>query len=234
MGEGMEEGPRERLMRLGPNALSDAELLAVLLGSGVRGNPVGRIAQSLLAAGGGLRALVQADPQELAALPGLGPARAAQMLAALELGSRARRTSEKRPKLSTPAEIHRYLWPLLSLLRKEEFHVLCLNSRHLLLRDAKVAEGSMNICPVDPREVFLSALSARATAIVVAHNHPSGDAEPSSLDVALTRQLFWGGRLLGIRLLDHLVLGDNGYCSLFERGLIPREELDPALAAFAP
>jgi DNA repair protein RadC len=106
-------------------------------------------------------------------------------------------------------------------LRKEEFHVLCFNARNVLLRDACVAEGSSDACPVDPREVFSAALASRASAIVLAHNHPSGDPTPSEADIALTRQLVEGSHLLAIKLLDHIVVGDGTYSSLLERGLLP-------------
>jgi DNA repair protein RadC len=215
------DGPRERLLRLGASALSDPELLAVLLGTGIRGQPVVELSESLLAAGGGLKALVQQDPEELCDLPGLGPARAAQLLAALELGRRAQIAQEERPKLQTPQAIHEYLSPRLSALRREVFHVLCFNSRNVLLRDVRVAEGTMSSCPVDPREVFAAALASKATAIVLAHNHPSGDPTPSSPDVSLTLQLADGARLLGIKLLDHLVIGDGTYVSMLERGQLP-------------
>jgi DNA repair protein RadC len=220
--KGQREGPRERLLRLGPAALTDPELLAVLLGSGFRGNPVQALAESLLRAGGGLKALVQHDPQELCALRGLGPARAAQVLAALELGRRVQRSGEARPRLRTPEEIYRYLLPSLAALRKEVFHVLSLNARNVLVQDSRIAEGTMNQCPVDPREVFTAALRAKASAIVLAHNHPSGDANPSGQDLAMTRQLCAAGRLLGIKVLDHLVLGDGTYTSMLESGQLAR------------
>ncbi|MCI0573545.1 MAG: DNA repair protein RadC [Myxococcaceae bacterium] len=212
---------RERLLRVGGAALTDAELVTVLLGTGGRGGLQRAQVERLLAGGGGLRALLEQDSHELCQQPGLGPTRAAQVLAALELGRRVQRTAERRPRLRTPAEIDAYLRPLLSALRREVFHVLCFNARNVLVRDARVAEGTVNACPVDPREVFAVALAARATALVLAHNHPSGDPEPSALDVALTSQLVEGGRLLGIRVLDHLVVGDTGYVSLLERGLMP-------------
>lgn len=117
-------------------------------------------------------------------------------------------------------EIDAYLRPQLAVLRREVFHVLCFNSRNVLLRDARVAEGTMNLCPVDPREVFAAALAARATAIVIAHNHPSGDPQPSTQDIALTRQLADGARILGLRLLDHLVVGETGFVSMLEQGLL--------------
>lgn len=212
----------ERLLRLGAPALGDSELLAVLLGGGARGRPARELARELLAASGGLRALLLLDPSELCALPGVGPARAGQVLAALELCRRAQRATERRPRLRTPSEIHRYLRPMLGLLRREVFHVLAFNARNMLLRDVRIAEGTANNCPVDPREVFGPALAVRATAIVLAHNHPSGDPEPSEDDVDLTLRLAEGGRVLGVRVLDHLVVGDQGFVSLFERGYLPR------------
>jgi DNA repair protein RadC len=231
--EGMEgEGPvgarapsldevRERLFRLGSAALTDLELLSVLLGSGAR---VSGLAEELLSHSGGLKALLLKDPLELCAQPRLGPARAAQVLAALELGRRAQRATERRPRLRTPREIYGYLVPTLSALRREVFHVLCFNPRNVLLADVRVAEGTMNTCPVDPREVYAAALTTRATAIVLAHNHPSGDPEPSMQDISLTVQLAEAGRLLGIKVLDHLVLGDGNYVSLMERGLLDDED----------
>jgi DNA repair protein RadC len=215
------EEPRERLLRLGASALSDPELLAVLLCSGAKGSSVLQMAEGLVEAGGGLKSLFLLDPHELCAVRGLGPARAAQVLAALELSRRLQKPTEARPRLSTPSEVYRYLRPSLALLRREVFHVLCFNSRNVLLRDARVAEGTINACPVDPREVFAAALLSRATAIALAHNHPAGDPEPSANDLALTRQLAQGARLLGIKLLDHLVVGDGGYTSMRLRGQLP-------------
>ncbi len=220
------EGPRERLMRLGASALTDSELLAVLFGTGSRGNPVGSLAESVVRARGGLRSLAQSDPRELCAIPGLGPARAAQVLAALELGSRAQRTRDSRPRLVTPEQIFLHLAPAMVLQRREIFHVLCLNARNVLLADVRVAEGTMETCPVDPREVFRVALASKCTAIVVAHNHPSGDPHPSTMDVALTRQLMRAANLLGIKLLDHIVVGDGRYASLLESGVLGRLEAE--------
>ena len=208
-------GARERLWRLGAEALTDGELLGVLWG--------GR-AGTGLAPEGGLKALVQQDPRELSLRPGVGPVRAARWMAALELGRRAQRVAERRPRLRTPREIATYLTPRLGALRREVFHVLCFNARNVLLLDARVAEGTINACMVDPREVFAAAITARASAIVLAHNHPSGDPEPSAQDLGLTRQLFEAGRLLGIKVLDHLVVGDGTYASLMERGELPEAD----------
>lgn len=216
---GMEE-VHERLFKLGASALTDLELLSVLLELGPRTQG---LAEELLPHGGGLKALLLRDPLELCTQPRLGPVRAAQLVAALELGRRAQRATERRPRLRNPREIHAYLAPALSALRREVFHVLCFNPRNVLLADVRVAEGTMNTCPVDPREVYAAALTTRATAIVLAHNHPSGDPEPSAQDVSLTVQLVEAGRLLGIKVLDHLVLGDGAYVSLMERGFLEAE-----------
>jgi DNA repair protein RadC len=215
------EEVRERLFKLGASALTDPELLAVLLVPGARAK---QLAEELLSGPGGLKALLHRDPLQLCAWPGLGPVRTAQVLAALEFGRRAQRATERRPRLRTPREIHAYLAPTLGALRREVFHVLCFNPRNVLLGDVRVAEGTMNTCLVDPREVYAAALTLRATALVFAHNHPSGDPEPSAQDLSLTGQLTGAGQLLGIKVLDHLVLGDGTYVSLLERGLLPGME----------
>ncbi|QDE89011.1 hypothetical protein BHS06_08590 [Myxococcus xanthus] len=222
-GVGGAEESRERLFRLGAAALTDPELLCVVWSSGPRAPGAWAVAGALLSEGGGLKGLVQQEPLALSLRPGVGPVRAAQALAALELGRRSQRAGERRPRLRTPKEIAAYLAPVLGALRREVFHVLCFNARNVLLHDARVAEGTMNTCPVDPREVFAAALTSRATSIVLAHNHPSGDPEPSVQDLGLTRHLVAGAQLLNIKVLDHVVMGDGGYVSMLERGLMPDE-----------
>jgi DNA repair protein RadC len=225
----LSEHPRERLLRLGAAALTDSELLSMLFGGGARMNPVLAVAENLLVTGGGLKALFQKEPQELVQHPGLGPTRASKMLAALELGRRVQKSSEARPRLREPAEVYGYIAPMLSAQRREEFHVLCFNSRGFLLRDARVSEGSSDSCAVDPREVFSAAVLARAASVILAHNHPSGDPDPSGPDLALTRQLVDGGRVLNIRVLDHVIVGDDCYFSFAQRGQMPvaREAVEP-------
>ena len=213
-------GPRERLLAGGASGLQDFELLSVLLGTGVRGQRVDALARALLETAGGLKALLREEPRELCRRVGIGPARAAQVAAALELGRRAQRSGESRPRLRSAEEIYRYLAPSLTGLRREVFHVLCLSTRHVLLHDSRVAEGTVNLCPVDPREVFAPALSVRATALVLAHNHPSGDPTPSEDDVRLTHQLTEGAGILGMQLLDHLVIGDGAFVSFAEQRLL--------------
>lgn len=208
----MEEA-RRRLLRLGAAALSTAELVAVLLG----GDEVKR-ATALLEQG--LKALLTAAPEALVEQHALTPAETARVLAAGELARRLHQAPELRPRLQTPQAI--YEWARRQLLgtRREEFHVLCLNSRNVLLRHVRVAEGSVDQCHVDPREALAPAVASRATGMVLVHNHPSGDPEPSVQDVALTRQLREGARLLCIRVLDHLVIGEGGYVSMLARGLL--------------
>ncbi len=224
-----EEGPRERLARMGAPALTDPELLAVLLGSGTRGRPVLTLADSLIRAAGSLRTLVLQDAHELAALPGLGPARAAAVLAALELGRRVQRSRDTRPRLLNSKEVYAYLAPSLSALRREVFHVLSFNARNTLLSDVRIATGTVSSCPVDPREVFAAAIAARASGIVLAHNHPSGDPTPSTEDLALTDQLRSASHFLGIKLLDHVVLGDGCFATIGENSVSLPMAAEPAV-----
>lgn len=224
---------RERLYRVGVASLSDAELLALILAAGAPGKSARQIAESVLSSCGGLKSLCQHYPQELCRIDGIGRARAAQILAALELSKRAHEQLDRRPRLKSPEEIYRHLGPSMSALRKEVFHVLSFNSRQVLLQDSRVAEGTLNACPVDPREVFSAAIAAHASAIVLAHNHPSGDPEPSTLDLALTRQLVEGGQILGIQVLDHLILGDGAFTSMLARGQLPRPISQPLLGRAA-
>jgi DNA repair protein RadC len=208
---------RERLLEA-PHTLDDAELLGLLFGG--RSRTVRGLGESLLAAAGGLRALASMEPSELCSAPGLGRERAAQVLAALELARRAHLAPDRRPRLRTAGEVYRYLAPRLALLRHEVFHVLSFNTRNVLLGDARVAEGTIDACTVDPREVFRAALAARATAVIFAHNHPSGDPDPSEADLQLTRELQAGARIFHLRVLDHVVVGAGRYVSLARSGLL--------------
>lgn len=171
-----------------------------------------------LLANGGLRGLVQGSDARLS--EHLSPAAIATLRASFEVTKRFRLGADERPRLQTPHAIAEYLMPQLAHLAHERFIVLCLNSRNVLLKQATVADGSVDQCHVDPRAVFSVALQAEATGIVLAHNHPSGSPEPSQQDVALTRQLREGGRTLCIRLLDHIVIGANSHVSLLTRGLL--------------
>lgn len=216
-----EERPRERLARLGPGALSNRELVALLLGTGCRGRSALAVADGLLAPG--LSRLASASWRELARGEGVGVAKAARVLAAVELGARvASRPEEGSPCLRTPADTARHLLPRYGSRPVETFGILALDVRHRLRHEEVVSVGCLTSSLVHPREVFHPAVLCRAAALVLFHNHPSGDPEPSAEDVALTRRLASAGTLMGIEVLDHLVLGAGRYVSLHERGVLGR------------
>jgi len=213
------ERPRERLARSGPSALSSRELLAAVLGTGARGWSALDVADALL--GDGLHALAARSLHDLERSRGLGRAKAARVLAALELGARlASEDAAALASLQSPAEAARYLLPRYGARPVETFGLLALDARHRLRREAVVSVGCLTASLVHPREVFQEAVVSRAAALVLFHNHPSGDPEPSAEDLALTRRLSAAGSLMGIEILDHLVLGAGRYVSLKERGVL--------------
>jgi DNA repair protein RadC len=214
-----EERPRERLARLGPAALSNRELLALLVGTGSRRASALDLAEGL--ADPGLRALAGRSLLEVERVPGLGRAKASRLLAALELGARlARERPGSMPAFHTPEDGARYLLPRYSSRPVETFGLLALDVRHRLKHEAVVSVGCLTSSLVHPREVFQEAISARAAALILFHNHPSGDPEPSAEDVALTRRLASAGTLMGIEIVDHLVLGAGRFVSLKQRGVL--------------
>lgn len=209
--------PRERLMAHGPRVLADAELLAIIVGSGTGGWSALDLGRKL-AAGGGLMRLCKASPGDLLELHGLGEARACALVAAVELGRRALRAEEpEHPVVSDSAAAYRILRPALSGLPREAFHMLLLDSKNRLIRDVRVAEGDMRTCSVPPREVVRRALNEGAAGVIFAHNHPSGDPEPSSDDLRLTAALREALERTGVKVLDHIVVGSRRYYSLTER-----------------
>ncbi len=212
------ERPRERLLAKGATALSDTELIALLLGSGTKGLSVLEVARGALERYGGLSSMARADPGELRALRGLGPARAATLAAALELGRRAQAPREERLCVRGSVEVFAYYAPRLSHLTHEVFHVMCLDAKHRLLQDARVSSGGLASCTVSPREAYAPALRAAAASVIFVHNHPSGDPEPSRDDLALTARLKQAGKIMGISPLDHLIIGEGRYVSLVDDG----------------
>ena len=214
-----EDRPREKLRRAGAAGLGDNELLALLLGSGTASASALAVATELLTWAGGLHALLRASHEELLRVKGLGEARAAQVLAALELGRRvmARRPAE-RLQVMGPGDAAAYLMPEYGSRPVEQFGVLLLDTRHRVIRPVLVSIGSQDATPVQPREVFRQAVLASATAVVLFHNHPSGDPQPSQDDVHLTLRMVAAGELMGIAIVDHVILGDGRYCSLKESG----------------
>lgn len=215
------ERPRERLYWQGPQALADAELLALQLGSGTRGRSAVEVAREMLAAYGSLAELASREAVELARQPGVGPARAARLAAAFELTRRLRaRTPGQRVVLSTPAAVHAAFAPLMEDLKREVFRVALLDAHNGLLRDRVVSEGTLSASLVHPREVFKPAILESAAAVILLHNHPSGDPTPSREDIRLTRQLVECARLLDLRVHDHVVIGRGRFVSLAEQGVI--------------
>jgi DNA repair protein RadC len=214
-----DERPRERLARHGAGALSNRELVAVLLGTGSFRRSALEVAETLV--GQGLRGLAACTLHDLEGQAGVGRAKATRVLAALELG--ARLASEGRgeaPVLATPEGAARYLLPRYGARPVETFGLLALDVRHRLKHESVVSVGCLTSSLVHPREVFREALAARAAALVLFHNHPSGDPEPSAEDLSLTRRLASAGSLMGIEVLDHVILGAGRYVSLKQRGLL--------------
>jgi DNA repair protein RadC len=215
------ERPRERLNTDGAAALASRELLAILIGSGREGSSAVDIAGDLLrSSGGSLRRLALATPAQLAVVRGVGPAVAARIGAALELGRRlAREGPLERTRIRGPRDVYERCAPALRDLPQEEFHVLLLNTQHAVIRELVVTRGTLDTSVVHPREVFRAAIAESAAAMVLVHNHPSGDPTPSPEDVTVTRQLAQAGKLLGIAVLDHIVIGDGRYASFVESHL---------------
>ncbi len=214
--------PRERLIDLGANALGTAELLAIVLGAGGAGRSALRLGQEVLAeAGGSLRRIGMRPVAALTVLRGVGMARAVTVHAALELGRRmAAEAREDGAPVRSPRDVVAVFAPRLEDSPVEEFHVAVLDSQHRLERDVTVTRGILNSSLVHPREVFRQAIAERAAAIVLVHNHPSGDPTPSADDRAVTEQLVAAGRLLDIPVHDHVIIGRGRYTSFAEAGLL--------------
>ncbi|MEW6164695.1 MAG: DNA repair protein RadC [Pseudomonadota bacterium] len=218
-----DQRPRERLLELGAAALSDAELLAIFLRVGVRGMSAVDLARTLLAHfDGSLARLAAATPAELTAVNGIGPAKAAQLVATLELARRGLREELRaRPLLSAPGAVRDWLRLVLAPLRQEVFIALWLDARNRLIADDELFRGTLTQTSVYPREVVKQALARNAAAVIFAHNHPSGAAEPSPADELLTRNLKQALALVDVKLLDHFIVAGNAApLSFAERGLL--------------
>jgi DNA repair protein RadC len=213
------ERPRERLARLGSKSLSNAELLAILLRVGVRGENAVQVAQRLLKTFGGIMGLHRAAFDEVCAQYGVSTAKAAQIKAALELGNRMKQENIERGSIHSPDEAAQLILYEMSALDQEELWVMLLDTRNHFLMNETVYRGSLNSSQVRVGELFKSAVRRNAASIIVAHNHPSGDPTPSPDDIAVTRAIVEAGKLLDIDVLDHLVIGGGKYVSLKERGL---------------
>ncbi len=211
--------PRERLLARGPSALSDMELIALLLGSGLPGHNVFRVAQGLLDRFGSLRGLLDATPDDFGGMRGIGPARTALLVAVIELARRAlAEKARERPLIESPGAVEDYLRLLIGTRPYEVFVCLFLDARHRLLQTEESTRGSLNRMAVYPREIVRRALALNAAGLVVAHNHPSGAVRPSAADRRLTRVLRDALALVDVRLLDHLVIGAHDTFSFAHAG----------------
>lgn len=216
------ERPRERLWSLGPAALTSTELIAILLGTGALRRGPAEVAAGLLERGGGsLRQLAARPAAELTQNAGVGPAKAARLLAAFELASRLLQEQRPvQPRVRDPADVAALLGPRLRDLAVEEFHVLALDSQSRVRRDVLVTRGLLNSALVHPREVFRAAIAEAAAGIIVVHNHPSGDPTPSPEDQAVTRQLVEAGKLLDLPVYDHVIVAGDRFLSFVAAGLL--------------
>ncbi|HEY8418270.1 MAG TPA: DNA repair protein RadC, partial [Limnochordales bacterium] len=213
------ERPRERLLAVGERHLSTRELLAILLRTGTARESALTLADRLLAHAGSLRRLAAMAPEDLLQVPGIGPAKAAQIKAALELARRlALEPRHERFAVRNPRDVAGLLMGDLRDLDREVFKVIMLDTKHRIIAIETLSIGDLSGTLVHPRELFKDAMRRNSAAVILAHNHPSGDPEPSPDDIDLTRRLVAGGRLLGIEVLDHIIIGDNRYVSLKERG----------------
>ena len=213
------ERPREKLLLRGPTALSDAELLAIFLRTGVPGKTAVDLARDLLSEYGNLRTLLDADQKQFCRGHGLGLAKYVQLQAVLEMSRRhLRETLERGDTLSNPVDTRRYLTARLRGYAHEVFACLFLDNRHRVIAFDELFTGTLDGASVHPREVVKRALTHNAAAVIFAHNHPSGDAEPSAADISLTRKLAEALALIDVRVLDHFVVGDSEPVSLQERG----------------
>ena len=209
--------PREKLLFFGPESLSDQELLAILLRTGTKEKSALDLAQELLLAGGFIY-LTQVSMEELKGRKGIGLAKAAQLKAAVEIGRRlSRREMGVKPVIQTPVEAANLLMGEMSYLDREHFKVINLNTKNQVMVIEEVSVGSLNASLVHPREVFKLPIKRSAARLILVHNHPSGDVQPSREDVALTERLCQAGTLLGIEILDHLIIGHNTFLSMKEQ-----------------
>ncbi|WP_281275121.1 RadC family protein [Cohnella phaseoli] len=215
------ERPRERMQQHGAQALSHAELLAILLRTGTRNESAVYLAQRILNECGGLRKLAESGWEELTHIRGIGPAKALQLQASIELGRRiARSKLPETVKITCPQDVADLLMEEMRHYREEQFVCLFLNTKNHVIGRQTLSIGSLNASIVHPREVFKAAIRRSSASILCAHNHPSGDPTPSAEDLQLTKRLAEAGQLLGIELLDHLVIGDSSFISLKEMGCI--------------
>jgi DNA repair protein RadC len=213
--------PREKLARSGVGALGDNELVALVLGTGVKARPALEVAQDVLDLSGGVYGLTQAGIDDLLRVSGIGRSRAARLMAAVELGRRAiSHVASERVRFGRPSDIGRYLLPLYGGHREERFGIVMLDSKLRLIRSETLSVGILDASIAHPREVFRTAMLASASAIALFHNHPSGDPAPSEDDIFITTRLVAAGQLMGINVVDHVILGAGRWYSFHDAGML--------------
>ena len=215
------ERPRERLQKLGPDALSSQELLALVIGRGIPKKSVMTIAQELMARFGNVRAINEATLEELSQIKGIGPAKAAQIKACFELAKRENlEADEESFDIKNPEAVFKLMSSSIKDKAKEHFKLILLNSRNKKIGLSTISIGTLTTSLVHPREVFKDAITHSAASVILAHNHPSGDPEPSEDDLKITRKLVESGKVLGIEVIDHIIIGKTNFYSFREKGLI--------------
>ncbi|MED4851161.1 MAG: DNA repair protein RadC [Caldibacillus thermoamylovorans] len=216
-----EERPRERFIHHGPSSLSNQELLAIILRTGTKNESVLQLAQRLIKEFQGLRMLMNASLEELTKIKGVGEAKAIQLLAAIELGKRiANMKNEERYVIRSPEDGANYVMEEMRFLTQEHFVCLFLNTKNEVIHKQTIFIGSLNASIVHPRELFKEAFRRSAASMICLHNHPSGNPEPSREDIEVTKRLVECGRILGVDVLDHIIIGDKRYVSLKEKGYL--------------
>ena len=212
--------PRERTMDIGAEKMEDRELLAILLGSGYKDHSALALADRLLEEHGGVMGISKASSEELMRVKGIGPGKACSLLAAFELADRRISPKGRKVVIRSSQDASHVLEKNLRGLKREHFQILLLNTKNHLLGIDTISIGSLNSSIVHPRELFASAIRRSAAAIILAHNHPSGDATPSKEDIEVTRRIRQGGQLLGIEVIDHIIIGEGSYYSFREEKMI--------------
>lgn len=217
----IEERPRERLLKYGAEVLSNSELLAILIRTGTKSESAIKLAQRIVGTNEGIRFVSSATVQELSQIKGIGGAKASQIKAAIELGRRLRNYRvDHKIVINKPEDAVDILMEDMRYLKKEHLRVIFLNTKNIIIEVKDLSIGSLSSSVVHPREIFSEAIRKSSSSIIVSHNHPSGDPTPSQEDINITRRLHEVGKLIGIDLLDHLIIGDGNYISLKEKGII--------------
>ncbi len=217
-----DERPREKLYKYGSKALSNTELLAIIIRTGSRENTAIELSQKLLAGKKeGISFLTDTSLQEIMKVKGIGECKAAQILAAVELGKRVMSSTHKdKSRITSPTDVVDLLMLDMTHLKKEHFKIVMLDTKNQIIGIENISVGSLNSSIVHPREVFKEAITKSSASIILVHNHPSGDPTPSKEDIAITRRLVEGGDILGVKVLDHIIIGNNKYISLKEKDII--------------